>query len=158
MAAQATLERVVDADSGEVIREVSRTTEVIPSSSEPDYVKLYVKAWCEFKDIKGINSAFLVQLLPYMTYARQGQVIFLAPLLKREIAEQLGWAESDALNRCNKELKKLVKCGILSHVGTNAYAVNPELVGKGNWADIKTLRATFSVMGPDAGTVQVVTE
>lgn len=147
-----TIERTVDAETGELLTHKVTTRE---SEPEPDYVKLYVRAWCDFKDIKGINTTFLVHLLPYMTYAKQGQVIFLAPLLKRQIADELGWASSDALNRCNKELKKLVKAGIMMHVGTNAYAVNPELVGRGSWADIKSLRATFNVIGPQAGTVEV---
>lgn len=151
----AVVDRVIDSDTGELVDEqvTMRQTE-----QEPDYVKLYVRAWCDFKDIKGVNSAFLAHLLPYMTYAAQGQVIYLAPPLKRVIATELGWSQKSALNRFNQELRKLVSRGVLSHVGESTYQVNPELVGKGSWADIKALRATFHVVGPDAGKVDVESE
>lgn len=151
----AVIDRTVDADTGELLDE--RTT-LRKTESEPDYVKLYVRAWCDFKDIKGVNTSFLAHLLPYMTYAAKGQRIYLAPPLKREIASELGWSDKTALNRFNQELRKLVKCGVLTHIGESSYAVNPELVGKGSWADVKRLRATFEVIGPDAGKVEVETE
>lgn len=155
MSIAAAIERTVDSDTGEV---VSQAVTTIDREAEPDYVKLYVRAWCEFKEIKGVNTTFLAHLLPYMTYASRGQRIYLAPLMKREIASELGWAEKTALNRFNQELRKLVKQGVLKHDGTDAYTVNPELVGKGSWRDIKALRATFEVIGPNAGKVTVETD
>lgn len=155
MAKVAVVDRVVDNETGEIVDE---KTTLRVTEQEPDYVKLYVRAWCDFKNIKGINSAFLVHLLPYMTYAEQKQTLYLAPPLKRAIAQRLGWSEKTALNRFNQELRKLVRKGVLTHVGESSYQVNPELVGKGNWADIKKLRATFHVIGPDAGNVEVESE
>lgn len=155
MGVAATVERTVDSATGEV---VSQAVTTVDREAEPDYVKLYVRAWIEFKEIKGINSSLLAHLLPYVTYARQGQRIILSPILKREIAHELGWAEKTALQRFNNELRKLCAQGVLRNVGENTYAVNPELVGKGSWADIKLLRATFNVIGPKAGKVTVETD
>lgn len=151
----AAIERTVDSDSGELLDEKVRIRE---AEAEPDYVKLYIRAWLDFKEIKSVNTVFLAHLLPYMTYANKKQRIYLAPPLKREIAEELGWSPKTALNRFNQELRKLVRKGVLSHVGESAYQVNPELVGKGSWADIKELRATFHVIGEDAGKVDVETK
>lgn len=97
-------------------------------SQEPDYVKLYVKAWCAFKDIKGINMAFLTALLPYMSYATTGQKIYFNPALKDELCRQLGWSKKSGKTRVNVELDRLKKAGIIKRTAASTYAVNPELL------------------------------
>lgn len=151
----ATVERTVDSFSGEVLSQTVTTRE---KSDEPDYVKLYIAAWASFKDLKGVNSAFVAKLLPFMAYANQKQVLALNSAIKRMIAADLGWSEKTALKRFSTELKLLEKAGVLVHVGRDMWCVNPELVGKGSWHDIKALRATFEVIGPKAGTVTVETD
>ena len=126
--------------------ELKQTTrESTLKTEEPDFVKLYIKAWCVFKNIKGINSNFLYALLPYMTYAKNGQKIFLNPALKREVGESLGWSEKTVLNRFDQETKKLIKNKVLKRLKGGCVAVNPELIGKGNWSEIRALRATFNI-------------
>ena len=114
-------------------------------NDEPDFVKLYINAWCEFKQVKGINTAFLLHLLPSMTYANNGQFIFTNAALKRQIAEELNWSIKTACNRGATELKKLCNAGILKKIENGKYQVNPELIGKGEWKDIRKLRATFNL-------------
>lgn len=132
----------VDTETGEVLR--SETIATI-KSEEPDYVKLYIKAWCEFKQVKGINNQVLLEILPYMTYASEGQIIGFTPVIKRQIAKKLGWKESNALSRFNHEIKKIEKAGVVTNIGYSTYAVNPQLIGKGSWKDIRKLRATFDL-------------
>lgn len=144
--------RVVDSSTGEVVREVVHSTQVIPAKDEPDYVKLYVRAWCEFKGLEGLRESdkdVFVQLLPVMTYAKDNQIIYTNSALRREIARRVG------IKTIDNALTRLVHAGVLKRVARGTFSVNPELVGKGSWGDIKTFRATFNVLGPDAGTVTV---
>lgn len=115
-------------------------------TTEPDYVKLYIEAWCAFKGAgKNVNTNFLYHLLPYMTYAQEKQLIFLNAYIKQIIAEQLNWSEATLQNRFNVELNKLIRKKILKRVATSTYMVNPELIGRGEWKDIKNLQATFNL-------------
>ena len=132
-----------DAISGEVTKEIVSVNKF--RSEEPDYVKLYIKAWCEFKEIKGINTAFLYQLLPSMTYAQHGQIIYTNSAMKKNIAKCLKWSEKTACQRASLEIRKLCDAGILRKIQNGEYQVNPELIGKGEWKHIKLLRATFNL-------------
>lgn len=133
---------VIDKDTGEVLSTEER---YINKSAEPDYVKLYIDAWCAFKAVKGVNINFLYKLLPLMTYANDGQYIGATTFFRKMIAEELGWSEKSALNRFAQEIKKLCNAGVLKRVSSQTYQVNPELIGKGEWKDIKKLRATFNL-------------
>lgn len=157
--------RDVRDETGEIIAETtSISTSRSYPSDEPEFVKLYVKAWCAFKDVKSVNTAFLYELLPFMTFANdeQAQVIGLTPYYREKIGIKLGWSAGkdgrSLTKRFSNELNKLCKSGILAKLATNTYQVNPELVGKGYWSDIKALRATFNVIGERAGTVDVSIE
>lgn len=153
MAVSVELTREVSEETGDIRREVQHTTEVIPASDEPDYVKLYIRAWCDFKGLDGLRPSdrdVLRYLLPYMGFANDGQLIFVNASMKRLIAERTGLNTRSVSN----SLYRLAGCGVLRHVSTGAFAVNPELIGKGSWRDIKQLKATFYVTGPKAGTVE----
>ena len=133
----------VNYDTGEIIRESKMSR--VSRSDEPDYIKFYVRAWCSFKDIKGVNMPFLMELLPLMTYANQGQMIYVNSALKRDIAKKLGWSERTPVERASNELRNLCNKGILKKIQTGAYQVNPELIGKGEWKDIKFMIGSLHV-------------
>ncbi len=124
---------------------------------EPNYIKLYIKSWCAFKQVKQVNQNFLFQCLQYMTYAddRQGQTIYFNPALKRNIAHSLGWSEKTGAARVNNEIKKLVKANIFKWIDYGSYQVNPQLVGRGRWQDVYKLQATFNLVGDNAGEVEI---
>ncbi len=133
-----------DYESGEIVRSEKQQAY---KSDEPDYVKFYIRAWCDFKAIKGINTNFLYSILPYMSYANEelGQIISLSTFIKEQIAQKLGWKATTVRNRFADEFAKLCKQNVLKRVGKNAYQVNPELIGKGQWKDIRKLKATFNL-------------
>ena len=133
----------LNVETGEIIKQstMARTSRC----DEPNYVKLYIRAWCSFKEIKGINMAFLLELLPSMTYANKGQIIYVNSALKRAIAKKLKWSDKTAVNRASNELQKLCQEGILKKIEIGAYQVNPELIGKGEWADIQFMIGAFHV-------------
>ena len=80
-----------------------------------------------------------------MTYANKQQLIILNSFVKEEIAAKLGWSMKTFQQRFARELNKLVRAGIIKKYKTSTYQVNPELIGKGDWKDIRKLRATFNL-------------
>lgn len=136
------IDRTLDYETGEIL-EIQGQTWVSDYPSEPDFVKLYIKAWCAFKNVKDVNTSFLYALLPYMTYAKNEQLITLSSTIKKRIADELHWSQKHLQQRFNTELEKLIKYGIIKRLGRGTYQVNPELIGKGEWKDIAKLRATF---------------
>ena len=132
---------IVDKDGNVIDSE----REVHYKSEEPNYVKFYIDAWCAFKDIKGVNTRFLYQLLPFMSYAADQQLICITAYIKRQISHILGWSEKSALNRFSQEIARLCQKKVLRRIDTNTYQVNPELIGKGPWKDIQRLRPMFNL-------------
>lgn len=133
-------EHIVSQETGEII--TSKT--VYNTQTEPEYVKLYIDCLFAVKGVrKGINPIFLA-FLPYMSYADingqgGGQVIFINKAMKDIIAKKLGLG----IDSINKALSELTKAGIFKRLTVGTYQVNPNIVGKGEWKDIKNIRATF---------------
>lgn len=132
-------ERIVTQE-GEVVS--SKT--VIKSISEPEYVKLYIDCLFTVKGLrKGLNPIFIA-FLRHMSYADVnarygGQLIYTNKALKMQIAEQLHLG----IDSINKALSEFVKAGVFKRVAVGTYQVNPDIVGRGEWKDIKNIKATF---------------
>jgi hypothetical protein len=121
-----------------------RTTKKILLAQEPTYIKLYLNTLLTFKELPKQMSSLLFELLNLMTFANKeakhgGQLIVLNMFVKEEITERLGMKMSTFKNN----LTEFVKSGILKRVGNSTYQANPEMFGRGEWADIKVIRATF---------------
>ena len=129
-----------DKDTGEV----QTITTVTKVGKEPDFVKLYIDCVLTFKGLgKGLNG-ILIELLRYMSYADigedgGGQLIFINKPLKESIAKRLGIS----IKRVEQAITNLVKAHIFKRVQLGAYQVNPNIFGKGEWNDIRNIRATF---------------
>lgn len=134
----------IDRMTGVVLEE---SKQKIIKTEEPDYVKFYIKAWCAFKNIKSFNNSFFFALLnnASLMYADKGQLLLLNTYIKRQVGKDLNWSEKTVLNRFNQEIKKLTDSQLLSRIELNVYRVNPELIGKGQWKDIKKLRPIFNL-------------
>lgn len=119
-------------------------SKIVTRSSEPDYVKLYLDCVLVLKGLgKGFNP-ILVEFLKYMSYADigktgGGQTIFVNKMLKEQIAKELGLS----LKRIEQSITEFVKTGIFKRLGVGTYQVNANIFGKGEWKDIKNIRATF---------------
>jgi len=132
----------IDHETGEVLKEETATH--IRISSEPNYIKLYINTLLAFKDLPKTLNPILLEFLTYMTYAdigskRGGQIIMTNSYMKKNIAENLNLT----LDSINKGLFKLEKAKIFKRIDLGTYQVNPHLFGKGEWKDIKAIRATF---------------
>lgn len=139
---------VVDKQSGEIIREET----VRRIATEPQFIKLYIDSLFTFKGLSKSLNPILLALIQYMTYASSkdmngGQIIYLNRHLKEKIAEQV----NKGVPRVEQALTQFVKAGIFNRIATGTYQVNPSLFGKGEWKEIKNIRATYDY---GAGTVE----
>ena len=139
--------------TGEVLAAVDTVeiTNVHYCNDEPDYVKLYCEAWATFRGLERVRMPVVAAMLPYMSYAENGQVIYTNSTMKQLICDKL----NISMKTLNNEIGRLVKAGVLERKGRGTFRVNPDLVGKGSWTHIKNLRATWSIIGKDAGSVTV---
>ena len=113
-------------------------------SKEPNYVKVYLDTVLIFKDISKSLNPVLFEFLKYMSYANihdstGGQIIFVNKTMKEVIAK----SSNVTIKRVDQAITQFVKSDIFKRVGTGTYQVNPNIFGKGDWKDIKKIRATF---------------
>jgi len=132
---------------------IERTTkERIIVAQEPSYIKLYLNTLLAFKDLPKQMSPVLLELLKNMTFAdpeaeHGGQLIPLNNFVKQQIINRL----DIKMNTLDQAITKLTKSGIIKRVGYGTYQANPHMFGRGEWLDIKSIRATFDF---NAGTVE----
>lgn len=137
---------VVTTQEGEVVS--SKT--VYKTQSEPDFVKLYIDCVFTVKGVKkGFNPIF-VAFLEYMSYsdaneAHGGQIIYVNKAMKAAIAKKVGLS----IVSVNNAITDFVKKGLFKRVDVGTYQVNPNIVGKGEWKDIKNIQATFDFGNKD---------
>lgn len=113
-------------------------------SKEPNYVKVYLDTVLIFKDISKSLNPILFEFLKYMSYANihnstGGQITFVNKTMKEVIAK----SSNVTIKRVDQAITQFVKSDIFKRVGTGTYQVNPNIFGKGDWKDIKKIRATF---------------
>lgn len=128
-----------DPETGEMVSD--STYEVKAINNEDDYVKVYRYLNTVFA-FKGINPALiptLMEITNYMSYADKGQKVVLVKEIKKEMSEALGIG----IPQIERNMTALKKADILRPLGRSVYAVNPFIVGRGKWSDIKELRAQF---------------
>lgn len=139
---------VYNADTGEIVRELHEQTGSI--HREPEYIKIYTDCMLVMNEINVALSPFIIAFGRHMTYANADNPNFRCTvrtdeLVRRDVAESCG--VSDA--RVKQAIKELVNAEIFIPIIINGkkkrgiYFVNPWVVGKGEWKDIKQLRAQF---------------
>ncbi|MDY4500867.1 replication/maintenance protein RepL [Fusobacterium gastrosuis] len=133
---------IVDHQTGEVTQSIKETEFI--NSKEPNYIKLYVDTLLTFKNLSKSLNPILLEFLKYMSYASiadgtGGQIIYVNAHMKKLIANATGLK----IDRINKALTEFVKANVFKRIATGTYQVNPYLFGKGEWKDIKSIRATF---------------
>lgn len=145
----------VDSLTGEVIDQES-TTEIksiinkkIPN--EPDYVKFYkyVNTLFAFKGIKTSLTPFIIEISNHMTYAKEGQIVNLNKVTKTMIAENMGVS----IKRLDQVISELKNYDILRKIQNGVYSVNPYIVARGSWADIRKLQMHYDYMTGEMTTI-----
>lgn len=132
---------VVDSD-GVILQQTKEIVKM--EEKEPDFIKLYLDCVCTFKGLNKALSPILVSFCSYMTWAdseHSKQLIWMNKLTKEAVASKLGIG----VDRINKALRDIVDADIFRKISgvRGCYEVNPYIIAKGKWSDIKGLRATF---------------
>lgn len=140
---------VIDED-GVIKNQTKETVKV--EEREPDFIKLYLDCVCTFKGLNKALSPILVAFCSYMTWAdseHKRQLIWMNKLTKEAVASTLGIG----VDRVNKALKDIVNSDIFRKIDgvRGCYEVNPFIIAKGKWCDIKELRANFDFVN---GTIE----
>lgn len=139
--------------------EVTRHKTIYKLADEPDFVKLYIDCVLTLKGLKKGLNPILLGFLRFMSYAdingiEGGQIIFVNKMMKQTIADSLGVT----VKRIDQAITEFVKGGIFKRIAVGTYQVNPNLVGKGEWKDIKNIRATFDFGNREVMSAAVETE
>ena len=137
---------LVTNENGEVLGERTRhVTRTVSFEQEPDYVKLYIQTISVFTQIKESAGKVFYELVKLMAYADYEQLVFLNPVLRKRIQDNLRISQSTF----DKSLKQLRENDLIKRVANNTYAINPKYVGKGQWGDIRKLQASFDFITGD---------
>lgn len=134
-------------ETGEILYESKYSVTAI--NNEEDYIKVYRYLNSVFA-FKGINQTYipcLMEISNYMSFADKGQQVILNGQIKKQIAATL----NISVKRVNDIITGLKKSDVLRSVidkdtgkpVNTMYAVNPFIIGRGKWTDIKELRAQF---------------
>lgn len=137
-----TASRTVDTQTGEVLSEDTQTTEMSYVEMEPQYIKIYLDCILKFKGISSSFNPILLSLCKHMQYADRNQIVFVNKYIKEIICSECGVK----IKRVEQAIKEFVDSGLLMRKARGVYLVNPYIISRGKWEDIKKLRATFDFM------------
>lgn len=137
--------QVVDLETGEITQEHQKHVEKSYTDAEPDYIKLYLDTVLTFKGISKALNPVLVSLCKHMSYADKDQIVYVNKYVKTCIEKDTGLK----VKRIEQAIKEFKNVGILMQVSRGVYRVNPNIIGRGLWTDIKRLRATFDFVTGD---------
>lgn len=143
-------------DTGEITFDSKYSVTAI--NNEDDYIKVYRYLNTVFA-FKGINQSYipiLMEISNYMSYADKGQEVILTKYFKDKIADAVGVSTK----RVNDVITGLKKADVLRPVpdSRGVYAVNPFIIGRGKWSDIKELRAQFDYNSGLMTTQSIITD
>ena len=129
---------VIQSDEEGVVIDEQKQTSITTAyfEKEPDFVKLYLNDIVRLYDLPKSTGNILFEMIRDMSY---DNLVSLGSYKRAIIAERLGIAKGTISNA----LTKFVEEGFLSKVSSTEFVVNPEIVGKGKWKDIKELRLTM---------------
>lgn len=144
-----------DSESGEITQ--SLQTKTVKGDDEDDYIKIYkyLNTIFAFQHINQSLIPALIEISSYMTYADKGQTVVLYKSLKQSICDTLGIK----MSRLNTIIKELKDADILRpKEDRGVYAVNPFVIARGKWSDIKQLRTEFDFGNNHIKTESIVSD
>lgn len=141
-------EQVLDSATGEMLDR--KVTQKIKSTTEPDFIKIYYKAMLAVQGIESMPLEFILALSSVITYSNNpnNPVYFYNNAMNRHLIASVcmnknGQPISD--NMVSRHITNAVKIGLLFKVKgmRGVYEVNPCIIAKGRWENIKGLQANF---------------
>lgn len=148
-----TTSRIVDGQTGEVTHEITEVEVTERAPMEPAYIKVYLGMIETLYELRGQEANVALELAKRMTYASAGQVVYVNPAMKREIAATLSMKPTSVSNA----ITRLTKAGVIKRVDTGKYEINPYVFARGDWTSVRRLQGTFS-LSPDKISVTVSPE
>lgn len=137
--------RIVDMQTGEITAEQTEQIEVGFVDAEPPYIKVYLDCLLRFKGLGSSLNPILLSLCRHMNFADKEQIVFVNKYVKDLICAECGVK----IKRVEQAIKQFVEVGLLKRKARGVYVVNPYIISRGKWEDIKKLRATFDFITGD---------
>lgn len=137
--------RIVNQETGEITVEQTKRTEVGFVDAEPPYIKVYLDCILKFKGLSSSLNPILLALCRHMNFADKDQIIFVNKYVKDLICAECGVKTK----RVEQAIKQFVEVGLLKREARGVYLVNPYIISRGKWEDVKKLRATFDFITGD---------
>ncbi len=139
---------IVDMRTGEVVEKVQEKTCFL--DREPEYIKVYIDPALECFGTDLALAPYLLAFCRHMTYASSFRreyacTVRTDSLVRKDVANALHVSERAVY----AAQRRLVECGLFLPVVVDGkkkrglYFVNPWIVSKGEWRDIKALRSGF---------------
>ena len=133
---------LVDWKTGEVKEQSEQHTEMLYAETEPAYIKIYIDTILKFKGISSSLNPILISLCKHMNFADGGQIVYVNKYVKERICEDC----NVSIKRVEQAVRQFTEGGILMRVSRGVYRVNPYIISRGSWEDIKVLRGKFDFM------------
>lgn len=164
--AKQTTHTEVDLTTGEISR-IIHEEQMGYIDTEPEYVKVYIGTQLCLNSIDPSLAPYIIAFSSYLTYANDEKyqhMIQTNSLVREGVAKTLGVTEG----RVKQIINKLVDSGIFIPIYTSVeengvvtrkkkrglYFVNPWVVAKGSWKDIKNLQQNIDfVKGTSSYTI-----
>lgn len=130
----------VDVTTGEILNQQATVRKKV--ATEPDYIKVYYQAMMAVNNIAEIPLDFLLALSAQIGYSNGERVLFFNNKTTRNSIADLCHIGD---NMVQKYIKRCVNKGVLfTTPDRGTYEVNPWLIAKGKWENIRKLQANFS--------------
>lgn len=139
----------VDVNTGEIKR-ILAENESFNKETEPPYVKIYTDCQLVFNQLNTALSPYIIAFGRHMTYANFNNPHFRCTvrtdeLTRKDVARVVGVSDRQVQNA----IKELISSEVFIPIEIEGkrkrglYFVNPWVMAKGEWKDIKELRAGY---------------
>lgn len=135
---------VIDQQTGEILETTEKTKAKV--SSEPDFIKVYYETMMAFNNIHNVPTSFILSLSKFLEWTNAGspQYVTLNKRIKTVISSDCGVD----FRQIERYIRASVDNGLLFRTEyRGVYEVNPFMIAKGKWENIKTLRSNFDFIG-----------
>lgn len=129
--------------------EITKTVNITARfSNEPRYIKLYSKDFAYLNSLTKGEILILFSLLKRVDFATNGMEIVLNQTIKSRMLKETNLKNIGSINNA---LTKFLKIGLFKrpyredcNISSSILIPNPYFFGKGDWADIASMREFFS--------------
>jgi len=131
----------VDNETGEVLKAVTKTSNVSIVEREPDYVKLYIKDLSDLANVPKFATPVLYEFVKRIGYDNQ---LILNAGIKRQIQDSLKKSNNPtSMGSINNAITCFIQNNIFIRKDTGIYLANANYFGRGAWKDIQSIKLTI---------------